>query len=75
MTEKPSDQPLPPPADELISLAEAAEIGGFTQPHLSLLARRGKLWAIKIGRNWLTTKAALEEYLAQDRRPGPKPSK
>jgi excisionase family DNA binding protein len=75
MTAKPSDQQATPSSDDLISLAEAAEISGFTQPHLSLLARRGKLWAIKIGRNWLTTKAAIEEYLAQDRRPGPKPSK
>jgi len=75
MTETPSAPQAMPSSDELISLAEAAEISGFAQPHLSLLARRGKLWAVKIGRNWLTTREAVKEYMAQDRRPGPKPSR
>jgi len=75
MTEKPSDPQATPSSEDLISLAEAAEITGFAQQHLSLLARRGKLWAVKIGRNWLTTKEAVKEYMAQDRRPGPKLSK
>lgn len=29
----------------------------------------------KIGNNWVTTKEAVKEYMAQDRRPGPKPKK
>ena len=62
-----------PGVDDLISLADAAQIAGFTHPHMRLLARRGQLWAVKIGRNWLTTQAAVEAYLAKDRRPGPKP--
>ena len=31
------------------------------------------LWGTKIGRNWVTTEQAVQEYLARDRKPGPKP--
>jgi len=64
-----------PSLDELISLREAAELGGLSAGHLRLLVRRGDVWGIKIGRNWATTAQAVEEYLAQDRKPGPKPEK
>ena len=62
-----------PSFDDLISLNKAAEISGLTQPHLALLIRKKELWGTKLGgRNWFTAKSALEEYLARDRRPGPK---
>lgn len=48
---------------EFISLAEAAAISGFTIKHLGLLARRGSLRAKKIGRNWVTTREAVAEYV------------
>lgn len=48
---------------DLISLSEAADICGLTSDHLGLLARRGHLQARKIGRNWVTTRAAVEEYM------------
>lgn len=59
-------------ANQLISLAKAAEISGLSQGHLRLLCNQEKLWATKIGRNWVTTEKAVRNYLAQDRRPGPK---
>ena len=63
-----------PDFEDLISLKKAAEICGLTQPHLALLIRKDELWGTKLGgRNWFTTKSAVEEYLARDRRPGPKP--
>ena len=62
-------------AQRLISLAEAAEMSGFSQGHLRLLAKQKKIWATKIGRDWLTTEEAVNAYLATDRRPGPKPKK
>jgi excisionase family DNA binding protein len=63
-----------PSIEDLISLKEAAEICGLTQPHLALLIRQDELWGTKLGgRNWFTTKSAVEEYLARGRRPGPKP--
>jgi len=49
--------------EELISLSEAAAISGLSLKHLGLLARQGKLRARKIGRNWVTTKKAVAEYL------------
>ena len=64
-----------PSLGELLSLREAAELSGLSQPHLSLLIRQGKLWGTKIGRNWVTTEQAVREYLARDRKPGPKPTK
>jgi len=64
-----SDQPG---LDELITLSEAAKSSGFTSRHLRYLAENGELWAKKLGRNWFTTTLAVEEYLARERRPGPK---
>lgn len=48
---------------ELIPLSEAAAMSGLTPRHLNHLARTGRLWARKIGRNWVTTRAAVEDYL------------
>ena len=70
-----ASSPDQPSLDELISLTEASELSGLSAGHLRLLVRRGKLWGVKLGRNWVTTAQAVEEYLAQDRRPGPKPKK
>jgi len=47
---------------EYISLAQAAKGTPYTQEYLSLLARKGRIEAIKLGRNWLIKKEALEEY-------------
>ena len=64
-----------PGLDELITLKEAAELSGLTARHLRHLASKGDLWVRKLGRNWFTTAQAVKEYLAHDRRPGPKPKK
>jgi hypothetical protein len=61
--------------DELISLTAAAELSGLSQSHLRLMARKGVLWGKKMGRDWFTTARAVNEYLARDRRPGPKVAK
>ena len=49
---------------EYLTLAEAAKISRnkYSGEYLSLLARTGKLGAVKFGRNWKITKEALEEY-------------
>lgn len=49
--------------EELIPLSEAAAISGLSVKHLGLLARRGRLRARKIGRNWVTTTEAVAGYL------------
>ena len=49
---------------EYLSLTEAASLSknGYSQEYLSLLARTGKIGAVKFGRNWKITKETLEEY-------------
>ena len=61
-----------PKLDDLISLQEASKISGLSHDHLRRLAGQGKLWAKKIGRNWVTTEQAVQDYLSLDRRSGPK---
>ncbi|HFD38782.1 MAG TPA: Fic family protein [Anaerolineae bacterium] len=55
-----------PPAaeDEWIPLREAAKGTPYSQDYLSLLARKGRLEAIKRGRNWVTTRRAVAAYMA-----------
>ncbi len=47
---------------ELISLAEAAQASGFSMNYLRDIAVSGRLKATKIGRNWVTTLEAVNEY-------------
>lgn len=46
-----------------INLKEATKYCDYSQEYLSLLARKGKLSAIKINKEWLTTQEAIEEYI------------
>ena len=48
---------------ELISLSQAAEISGLTPRYLQGIAKNGRLKAKRVGSQWVTTKAAVEEYL------------
>ncbi len=58
-------QTAPPAAeDEWLPLREAAELVPYSQEYLSLLARIGKLEAVKRGRIWHTTRRALDTYMA-----------
>lgn len=59
--------------DNLIPLSKAAEVSGLTPAHLRLLVRTGEMRGKKLGRDWFTTLQAVREYLARDRRRGPKP--
>jgi excisionase family DNA binding protein len=58
---------------QLISVTEASQISGLTPSFIARLLRRGEIDGVKVGRNWLTTKEAIREYLKKERRPGPKP--
>ena len=46
-----------------ISLQEASQYCCYSQEYLSLRARQKKLKALKFGRNWVTKKNWLDEYL------------
>lgn len=48
--------------ENLISLAKATKYCSYSQAYLGKLAKEGKLEAIKIKRNWMTTKEAVEKY-------------
>ena len=49
---------------ELITLAEAAKRYGFVHAYLRNLVLRGRLSAKKLGRDWVTTPADMEAYIA-----------
>lgn len=64
------------PADiaaQFISVTEAAQLSNLTSSFIRRLLRRGDIAGIKVGASWLTTEAAIRDYLKRDRRPGPKP--
>jgi hypothetical protein len=48
-------------------------LSDLSADHLRRLFKRGALWGIKIGRNWATTKHAIEEYMSKNRSRGRKP--
>jgi excisionase family DNA binding protein len=48
---------------ELLSLKDASELTPYSADYLNLLARKGKIKARKIGRDWLITKSDLFNYL------------
>jgi len=52
----------PSPSDQWIPLAQAVEGTPYSQEYLSLLARQGRIEAIKRGRVWYTTRKAIKAY-------------
>ncbi len=67
-----NQQDQQPKLEDLISLHEAAQISGLSHGHIALLIRMGQLWGIKLGRNWVTTKQAIQKYITSRPKPGPK---
>lgn len=56
---------------DLISISQAAELTPYSAEYLSLRARSGHIKAIKIARNWPTTRGAVLSYLrAQQQKHG-----
>lgn len=47
---------------KLVSLAEVSRNTPYGQKYINLLARTGRIFAVKRGRIWYTTKEAIEEY-------------
>jgi excisionase family DNA binding protein len=59
-----SDPIDPLAVGELITLQQAAEYAGLTKRSLNDYIKRGRLKAKRVGLFWLTTHAAIDEYLA-----------
>jgi Fic family protein len=55
-------------AKRYVSLSEIAKNTSFSAKYLNLLIRTGKLEGHKEGRNWVSSKEALESYLAGKQR-------
>ena len=49
--------------DELIDLKTAANIAGITPVTLRTQAEKGRLWALKLAGQWVTTRERLQLYL------------
>ena len=58
------ERPDPLTVGEIITLQEAAEYADITKEALRNYVRRGRLRARKLGSQWVTTRAAIDEYLA-----------
>ena len=56
--------------DRLISIADAADLYGFSRIYLSELAKKGKLKAQRIGRSWVTTPGYVEEFIQNRQKKG-----
>jgi len=54
-------------AQEVISLEDAAAIAGLSVAHMRFLARNGRIEARKVGRDWVTTKSAVERYIHDEK--------
>ena len=63
-TEKRQAHENPLTLDEMITLQEAAEYSGLTKGSLYNYIKSGRLKARRIGWQWLTTYAAVDEYLS-----------
>jgi excisionase family DNA binding protein len=46
-----------------VNLKEAARLSGYHQDYLSQLIRSGKLSGTRVGKEWLTTRIALANYM------------
>ena len=64
---------------ELLSLANASRELGVAHDTLRAQVHRGKLQAVKLGRDWLITRAELDRYRRESKKPaatlGPKSRK
>ena len=57
---------------KLWSVDTASEYSGFHRNHVRNRLSNGDILGVKLGRDWWTTKEAVDLYLETDRRPGPK---
>ena len=61
-------QPTPGKNDQFVLLSKLSQETKFSEKYLNLLARSGKLEAHKEGRNWVSSRNALKEYLSKRER-------
>lgn len=57
----------------ILSITEACQRFNLSPSYLGLLARRHEIESFKMGLMWLIYEDSLAQFLAQPRKPGPKP--
>ena len=45
-----------------ITTSEAADVTGYTRAYIRVLARRGYVKAVKMGRDWLVDRKSIREH-------------
>src|ERR1035437_1000493 len=56
--------------DEFIDLKTASEVSGIAPVTLRTQAEKGRLWTIRLGGKWITTRERLQQYLdSRSRKP------
>ena len=53
----------------------ASQRCGLSRDHVRRLLERGQIDGVKIGRDWFVSIEALDEYMVDRPKPGPKPRK
>lgn len=53
--------------EKFISLSDLSKISGYTRDHLGLLIRKGVLYGVKVGKNYLCDIKSFENYLLSDK--------
>ncbi|MFC1939767.1 DUF2283 domain-containing protein [Chloroflexota bacterium] len=56
--------------DELIDLRTASKVASIAPVTLRTQAEKGRLWAIRLGGQWVTTRERLQQYLDSRARTG-----
>jgi hypothetical protein len=59
----------------LLSTAEAGATFGLSQAYIEWLLRHQRVEGFKTGRDWLVYQDSLAAFVAQPRKPGPKPKR
>lgn len=49
--------------DELIDLREASKLSGIAPVTLRTQAEKGRLWALRLAGQWVTTRERLQQYI------------
>lgn len=59
----PSGQLIASSVDEFIDLRKASELSGIAPVTLRTQAEKGRLWAVRLGGQWVTTRERLQQYM------------
>lgn len=55
-------------SSDLVSISQVYASTPYSQEYLSLLARKGRIPAVKIARDWLTTRRAVLLYVKEQKK-------